>query len=96
MAALVVVELLKVKQFVLQIASSPKGHEVEVLAPDCPDESLHERMRNRQVGHSLHFGYLEYSKVSPPLMKLEQRVMIAAEVFWRSSSTNCAVEHPTK
>ncbi len=82
MAPLVVVEILKAKQFVLQIASSPKGHEVEVLSPDCPDESLHERMRNRQVGHRLYFGYLEDSKVSPPLMKLEQRIMIAAEVFW--------------
>ncbi len=96
MAPLVVVELLKAKQFVLQIAGSPKGHEVEILSPDCPDESLHERVRNPQVGRGLYFGYLEYSKVSPPLMKPEQRAMIAAEIFWRSSSTNRAVEHPTK
>ncbi len=96
MAALVVVELLKAKQFVLQIASSPKGHEVEVLAPDCPDESLHERVRNRQVGHRLYFGYLEYSKVGLPPMEPEQWIMIAAEVFWRTSSTNRTVEHPTK
>jgi len=82
MAPLVVVELLKAKQFALQVASSPKGHEVEVLSPDCPDESLYERVRDRQVGHGLYFGYLEYSKVSPPLMESEQRIMIAAEIFW--------------
>ncbi len=96
MAPLVVVELLKAKQFALQVAGSPKGHEVEVLSPDCPDESLDERMRNGQVGHRLYFSYLEYSKVSPLVMKPEQRVMIAAEVFWRSSSKDCTVEHPTK
>ncbi len=71
MAPLVVVELLKANQFALQVASSPKGHEVEVLSPDCPDEPFHKRVRDRQEGHRLYFGYLEYSKVSPPLMKLE-------------------------
>ena len=96
MAALVVVELLKAKQFALQVAGSPKGHEVEVLSPDCPDESLDERMRNRQVGHSLHFGYLEYSKVGLPPMESEQRIMIAADVFWRTGPTDRTVEHPTK
>jgi len=47
MAALVVVELLKAEKFALQVASSPKVHEIEVLSPDSPDESLYERMRNR-------------------------------------------------
>ncbi len=53
MAALAVVEILEARKFALQVVSIPKGHEVEVLSPDCPDESLNERMRNRQVGHSL-------------------------------------------
>ena len=96
MAPLVVVELLKAKQFVFQIASSPKGHEVEILSPDCPDESLHERVRDRQVGHGLYFGYLEYSKVRLPMMKSEQRIMIAADVFWRAGTTDRTVEHPTE
>ena len=82
MAPLVVVELLKAKQFALQVVSSPKGHEVEVLSPDCPDESLYERVRDRQVGHGLYFGYLEYSEVGLPPMESEQRIMIAAEIFW--------------
>ena len=96
MAPLVVVELLKAKKLALQVASSPKGHDVEILSPDSPDESLDERMRNRQVGHSLYFGYLEYSKVSLPLMKSEQRFMIAADVFWRVGTTDRTVEHPAE
>ena len=39
MAPLVVVELLKPMQFVLQVAGSPKGHEVEIVAPDCAGNS---------------------------------------------------------
>ncbi len=96
MAPLVVVELLKAKKFVLQIASSPKWHEVEVLSPDSPDESFHKRMRNRHVWHSFHFASLEYSEVGLPPMESEQRIMITADVIWRTGSTDRTVEHPTK
>ena len=47
MATPVVVELFKAEKLVLQVASSPKKHEVEVLSPDRPDQSFHKRMRNR-------------------------------------------------
>ena len=47
MAALVIVEILKAKKLVLQVASVPKRHEVEMLSPDCADEPFHKRMRNR-------------------------------------------------
>ena len=93
MATLVIVEILKAKKLVLQVASSPKGHEVEILSPDGPDEPLHERMRNRQVGHSLYFGHLEYSKVGLPPMEPEQRVMIATDVFRQSNSTDRTAVH---
>ena len=96
MAALVVVELLKAKKLALQVASSPKWHKVEVLSPDSPDESFHKRMRNRQVRHSFHFGSLKYSEVGLPPMESEQRIMITADVFWRTGSTDRTVEHPTK
>ena len=82
MAALLVVELFKAEKLVLQVASSPKGHEVEVLSSDSPDESFHERVRNWYVRNSFHFGYLEYSKVSLPSTESEQRIIIAADVFW--------------
>ena len=96
MAALVVVKLLKAKKLALQVASSPKGHEVEVLSPDSPDESFHKRMQNRQVRHSFHFSCLEYSEVGLPPMESEQRIMIAADVFWRTGATDRTVEHPSK
>lgn len=88
MAPPVVVEFLKAKPFVFYVAGSPKGHEVEVLSPDRADELLDERMGNRQVEHDLHFGYLEYSKVSFPPMETEQGIMIATDVFWRAGPTD--------
>ena len=47
MAPLVVVEILEAEKLVLQVASIPKRYEVEILPPDCPDESFHKRVRNR-------------------------------------------------
>jgi hypothetical protein len=43
-AALVVVEILEAKKFALQVASIPKGYEVEIISPDCPDEPFHKRV----------------------------------------------------
>ncbi len=96
MAPLVVVEVLKTKKLALQVASSPKRYEVEVLAPDCPDESLDERMGNRYVGYSFHFGDFEYSEVGFPPMEPEQRIMIATDVLWRAGPADRTVEHPTE
>jgi hypothetical protein len=47
MAALIVVEILEGKQLALQVASIPRGHEVQIFSPDCPDEAFHKRVRNR-------------------------------------------------
>jgi hypothetical protein len=47
MAPLAVVEILEVNKFALQVASIPKGHEVQIFSPDGPDEPFHKRVRNR-------------------------------------------------
>ena len=96
MTPLVVVEIPKAKQLILQIASSPKGHDVEVLSPDCPDESFNERKRNRHVRHGFDFGNLKYSKICLPSVKSEQWVIIAADVFRQVGSTGRTIEHPTE
>jgi len=48
MAALVIVELHKTEQLALQVTSSPKRYEVEILSPDRPDEPL--VGRNNSIG----------------------------------------------
>lgn len=96
MTPLVIVEIPKAKQLILQVASSPKGHDVEVLSPDCPDESFNERMRNRQVKHGFDFGNLEYLKICLPSVKSEQWVIITADVFRQVGTTDRTIEHPTE
>jgi len=44
MAPLIIVEFLEARKFALQIANIPKGHEVQVLSPDGPDEPFHKRV----------------------------------------------------
>lgn len=38
MATFAVVKLIEAPKLVLKVASSPKGHEVEVLSPDSSEE----------------------------------------------------------
>jgi hypothetical protein len=71
MAALMIVEFFEVMQSFPQVTSAPKRHMVEILAPDCADESFHERVREWYMGHSLDFGDLEYSEIGLPPMETE-------------------------
>jgi len=45
------------------------------------------------MGYGLHFGYVEYSKISLPAMESEKGIIITADIFWRSGATNRMVEH---
>jgi len=69
---------------------------VEVLAPNRADQSLYERMRNRDARNGLDFGYLEYPKVGLPLMESVQRIVIRAEVFRQTVPANGPVKHPAE
>ena len=84
MAALMIVEFFEVMQFSPQVTSAPEWHMVEILSPDCADESFHERVREWYMGHSLNFSDLEYSKIGLPPMETEQRIIVTADVFRRT------------
>ena len=84
MAAPMIVEFLEVMQFSPHVTSAPERQMVEVLSPDCADESFHERVRERYMGHSLYFGHLEYSNIGLPPMETEQRIIVTADVFRRT------------
>lgn len=55
----IVVVILESHQLPLEVAKSPKGHLVEILPPDRPDESFHERVRDRYVGHGLNLRHID-------------------------------------
>ena len=76
MAALIIVEFFEVMQFSPQVTSVPEKHMVEILSPDCADESFHERVREWYMGRSLNFGDLEYSKIGLLPMETEQWIIV--------------------
>lgn len=77
---LIIVVIPKTQQLSFQVASGPKGRLVDELPPDRPYEPFHDGLRERCIGHGLDFRDLENSKVGLSSMKLEQRIMIAAEI----------------
>jgi hypothetical protein len=44
MSAVVIVKELKLPQLPLKIERVPEEYAIEIFAPDCPDQSFHERM----------------------------------------------------
>src|SRR5215471_20321564 len=66
------------------------------LTSDCSDQSLHERMRPGSVRHCLNLPYIQNSKVRLPLMKPVQRVVIGAEIFRQTCTSDGLLEHPAE
>ena len=48
-----IVIVLEVIELPAEVMRIPEGHEIEELAPDRADESLHERMREGDIRHRL-------------------------------------------
>lgn len=84
MAALMIVEFFEVMQFSPQVPGSPERFMVEIFSPDSANESFHERVRKRYMGHSLNFGDLEYPEIGLPPMETEQRIIVTADVSRRT------------
>src|SRR5262245_21206024 len=84
MGSVASIVMLELDEFRFQIGCGPEQGSVQELAPNCADESLHERMRQRDARNRLNFGHAEYAKIGLPLMESIQRIMIRAEGFRQS------------
>ena len=83
----------KRQEFALEVNGVPKQDLVEEVSPDRSNEPLDNRVGNRNVGDGLEFLNIEHAKIGLPAMKLEQRVMVEAEVARDSLSGDGVVEH---
>ncbi len=81
MNTVLVVVILEFSQLVRQIESIPEEYAIQIFAADRPNQPFHEGMRKWDVGHRLDLVDFEYAKVSKPLVKAKERVMIGAEVY---------------
>src|SRR5262245_24843507 len=96
MGSVASIVMLELDEFRFQIGCGPEQGSVQELAPNCADESLHERMRQRDARNRLNFGHVEYAKIGLPLMESIQRIMIRAEVFRQSRPADGSLEHPAQ
>ena len=93
MNTLEVIVVAKRQEFALEVNGVPKQDLVEEVSPDRSNEPLDKRVGNRNVGDGLEFLNIEHAKIGLPAMKLEQRVMVEAEVARDSLSGDGVVEH---
>jgi hypothetical protein len=75
-----VVVRLELGKLPFQITRIPEQHVVEEFSAYCPDYALDERVRVRDQWYRLDFVNLKNPKVSLPPMRLEQRIVIRAEI----------------
>ena len=76
MSTSLVVVLLEVIEFSLKIGAGPERRVIEQLTSDCADQSLDERMRQRNVRDGLDLADIKYAQIGFPAVEFEQRVIV--------------------
>src|SRR5215471_8924919 len=95
-AVLIVIKSVFV-QLCFQIRGCPKQEPVQTLASNGSNQSLDERVRPWNVRNRFDFCDAEDSQIRFPLMKPIQRIMIGAEIPWKSRhASDGLLEHVTQ
>ena len=92
-AAYLVVVGLEVAKFSFKITGIPEQHVVEIFSPRRADQALHEWVGPGHLRHGLDCVDLQNPQVRRPPVRLEQRIMIGAEVSRGALPMNGGVEH---
>ena len=94
MRAITVEVIPELPQLVFEIDCRPEERAIQILPSKRPDQPLHERMRQGNVGHGLDFGYPQDSQIGLPLPKPIKRIVVGAEILrHRPMSSNGLIEH---
>ena len=91
--ALSVVVALEVSELSLKVARVPEQNVVEKLSPSRADQPFNEGMRDRDVGNRFDFVDFQYPQIGLPAMKLEQRIVVGAEISRWALSIKGVIEH---
>src|SRR5262245_40326907 len=83
-------------EFLLQVGCRPESCLVQAFPTDCPNQSLHKRMRPRNVRDCFDFLHLEDTQIGLPLMKPIQRIMIGTQIYRQGLRVNYSIEHPAQ
>jgi len=87
---------LEIEELCLQISRCPEERPVQALSSYRADQPFNERMRHRDIGYCLDFGYLQDAQIGLPLLKAIQRIVIRADVLGWPLPSNRSIEHATK
>ena len=92
-AAYLVVGGLEVGKCPFKITGMPEQHRVETFSPRRSDQALHEGVGPGHMRHGLDFVDLQNPQVRCPTMRLEQRIMIGAEMSRGAPPMHGGVAH---
>ena len=92
-AAYLVVVGLEVGKFPFKITGIPEQHLVETFSPRRSDQALHEGVGPGHMRHGLDCVDLQNPQVRRPPVRLEQRIMIGAEMARGAPTMHGGVEH---
>ena len=79
MCAFPIVVFRKVRELAFEIALRPERHVIKRLTPNSANQTLDERMGDRNVRDCFDFIDLEDSEIRFPAMEFEQGVMIETQ-----------------
>ena len=81
MAAMVVVVVPEIKQFIFQIDRRPEQRVIQTFASNGADEPFHEGVGQRNVGDGLDFCHLQDPQIGLPLVELIKRITVGTRYF---------------
>ena len=95
MYSIVVEVCLERLELALEVNCVPEQRVVEEFLPNRADEPFHEGVGPRNVGNRLDLLDFQDPQIRLPTVKLEQRIVVGAEVARQALSRNGAVEQST-
>src|SRR5262245_57594015 len=92
--SMLVVVIPKGCELAREVDPVPEKRAIQEFTADGADQSLDERVRDRDIGNGLDLRDLEHAQVGEPTMESEQRVAIRADAFRKRLAEDRVVEHP--
>ena len=87
----------EIEQLDFEIGGCPEQRMIQALSAEGADQPLHKWMGQRNAGHGLDFGHLQYPQIGLPLLKPKKGIMVGAEVLRHLAlPSDGAIEHSAK
>jgi len=96
MFAMRIIEVLEVRQLLLQVTGGPEQHPIQALASKRADQPFDIRMGHRNVKNCLDLGRAPHPKIGLPSVEPIQRIVVGTEILRTRLPANRVVEHAAR